>query len=198
MAQYVPKTAWKVSNLTKRYGAGFVGLNSGRPMAGGSKEYFVASRQPSKFILDSEGYNSKSYSASQLEERIAAAIHANSGERRITGEEKQPPSSPAAAAAACSFIDLRDDAERTMLPFPFAVALHHHDLLSGACRPLLPTDVSSEIFVIATARQRAVNGFNALRRWGYANVVVADAASLARFSTPTSSNANEEEPHSQP
>jgi hypothetical protein len=169
MAQYIPKTAWKVNNLAKRYGAGFVGLHNQRTPVS-PPGFFASTTQPNTFMFDSEGYNSKMYDAQQLQSRVASAMQVAAGRR---------------ATSSSSFIDLRDETERQMLPLPFAVSLHHHDLLSGACQPLLPTDTSVEIFVIASARQRAVNGFNALRRWGYHNVVVADAASLARFSTPS-------------
>ncbi|CUG93851.1 Hypothetical protein, putative [Bodo saltans] len=133
--------------------------------------FFADTTQPNKFIF--EGYNSKFYDVAQLEARIGVARRLQtSGDAAATNDD----------AAPVSFIDLRDEADRTILPLPFAVAIHHHDVLSGACKPLLPADKNVEIFVISTNRQRAVNGFNALRRWGYENVVVADSASLARFS----------------
>jgi rhodanese-related sulfurtransferase len=111
---------------------------------------------------------------SQLEQRINIAKRLQASAARVDASS---------SSGAVSFIDLRDEADREILPLSFAVALHHHDVLSGACKPLLPADKNAELFVISTHRQRAVNGFNALRRWGYENVVVADSASLARFST---------------
>lgn len=148
MAQYIPKTAWKVNNIAHRYGAAYVGLGKVQP------NFFASTRQPSQFFIASEGFNSKHYTPAQLQERVSTALQ-NS-----------------------ALIDLRDRYEREADPLTNALELHHHDVLSGACCPLLPSDKSTELIVVAAARQRAVNGFNALQQWGYHNVVVVDSQAL--------------------
>mmetsp|Transcript_53588 Transcript_53588/g.164809 ORF Transcript_53588/g.164809 Transcript_53588/m.164809 type:complete len:158 (-) Transcript_53588:19-492(-) len=77
--------------------------------------------------------------------------------------------------AKVPFIDLRDEAEAAVRPVARAARFHHHDLLSGACDPVLPRDRTARLVVFSTGRQRAINAFNALRQRGYDNVTVADA-----------------------
>jgi hypothetical protein len=150
MAQWIPKTAGLVNNLNKRYGHGYVGLVT-KAAAAGPPNFFSSTKQPQRYILD-EFLNSRCYSNDELARKYFV--------------EQRP------------FLDLRDVAERQFEPLTNAFAAHHHDLLSGALVPILPVDKSSEIFVVASSRQRGVNGFNALSRWGYQNVVVVDYASM--------------------
>lgn len=76
------------------------------------------------------------------------------------------------------FIDLRDASDAKYRPVPRATRFHHHDLLSGACNPILPADRTARLVVFSSGRQRAINAYNALRTQGYANVTVADADSV--------------------
>lgn len=147
MAQYVPKTAWKVNNLTQRYGAAFVGTKVQSPT-----DFFSSTKQPQKYVLQSESFNSKHYNANELQKKLLDA------------------------SKKFALIDVRDSREAQFAPIAGAVHVHHHDVLSGACVPLLPSDRSAEMFVVADARQRSVNTFNALQRLGYSNVVVMDSA----------------------
>ena len=149
MAQWVPKTAWRLTNLNKRYGPAYLGLGPQPPNT------FAATEQPTKFVLESEGFNSKHYSSSELREKY------NCGN--------------------VAFIDLRSKHEQCALPLLKATALHPHDLLSGACNAILPQNKEAELFLVATNRRRCVNGFNALRRWGFANVVVVDFGAVQHF-----------------
>ena len=155
MAQWIPKTAWKANNLNKRYGFDFVGVFSpGSKVPGTSvppPNFFSSTSQPQRYVLD-EFRNTRCYTNAEIAQKYFT--------------EQRP------------FLDVRDDVERQFEPLKNAVGAHHHDLLSGAMCPVLPNDRSSEIFVVASSRQRGVNGFNALRRWGYTNVVVIDYKSL--------------------
>lgn len=149
MSQYIPKTAWKLNNLAKTYGKGHLGLiNQKSPVP----SFFASTTQPNKFVFDSEGFNSKHYTKEALLEKYKHK--------------------------SVSFLDLRDDVEHRVEPLSRAIPMHHHDLLSGAAKYVLPQNKEAEIFVVASSRQRAVNGFNALKRWGYNNVAVADYAAL--------------------
>ena len=147
--QWVPKTAWK-KGLTQYYGRDYVGtLRKGDAPQQVSQAF--AGIRPDKAVWSNS--NSRAYTFQQLKEMYA---------------EKQIP-----------FIDLRDVGEIESQPPPkHALPLHHHDILSGACRELLPRDRMAEIVVFASNQQRAVNGFNALRHHGYRNVVVADYESV--------------------
>ncbi|KAG5511608.1 hypothetical protein JKF63_07204 [Porcisia hertigi] len=138
MAQWIPKTAWKVSNLNKRYGPSYV-----------TKGY--VSLDPECSI---NAYSSLQSTKTSVDVRKALLS---------TG---CTPSGPL-------LIDVRSASERRLRPLlsPKIVTLHPHDILSGAARPILPTDVeSAELFVIASEMQRAVNTCTALRRWGFSNV----------------------------
>nr|7AOI_Bb Chain Bb, mL94 [Trypanosoma brucei] len=76
-------------------------------------------------------------------------------------------------------IDVRDPGERKLNPVPRSVALHHHDLLSGASCPILPQQKSAaELFVLASNESRGLNSAAALRRWGYDSVVQVDYNTL--------------------
>eukprot|EP00331_Platyophrya_macrostoma_P008871 CAMPEP_0176415434 /NCGR_PEP_ID=MMETSP0127-20121128/5807_1 /TAXON_ID=938130 /ORGANISM="Platyophrya macrostoma, Strain WH" /LENGTH=154 /DNA_ID=CAMNT_0017795435 /DNA_START=66 /DNA_END=530 /DNA_ORIENTATION=- len=151
MAQFVPKTAWKVNNLTQRYGAAFVGTKVQSP-----QDFFSSTRQPQKYVVASESFNSKHYSSTELSKKLQEALR------------------------QFALIDVRDEPEARHAPIKGSTQLHHHDILSGACLPLLPRDRNAEIFVVASARQRSVNAFNALHRLGYENVVVMDAEAAFR------------------
>ncbi len=74
------------------------------------------------------------------------------------------------------FLDLRDIGEVVARPVRGTVQFHHHDILSGACNRVLPKDREAQMVVFASSRQRAIQGYQALRYHGYVNVAVADAA----------------------
>jgi hypothetical protein len=150
MAQWIPKTAGVTNNINKRYGHAFLGLINKRT-APGPPNFFSSTQQPQRYVLE-EFQNSRCYSAGELAAKYFT--------------EQRP------------FLDLRDEPEKVFEPLSRAAPMHHHDLLSGAAVPILPADKNSEIFVVASSRQRGVNGFNALVRWGYKNIVVVDYASL--------------------
>lgn len=144
MAQWIPKTAWKASNLNKRYGTQYM-----------STGYAALDQQSS---LDTYATLQSSVSAETIRKAVAAA------------------------AAGAVVIDVRTAAQRQQLPLIGAavVALHPHDVLSGAAGPLLPSDRSrAEMFVLAAESQRAANMCAALRRWGYTNVSAVSAAAVA-------------------
>lgn len=159
MAQWIPKTAWKVANLNKRYGTPYM-----------SKGYAALDPQCS---LDA--YASLQHNVSA--ETIRNAVTAIGG-----------------AAAGAVVIDVRNEAERRRQPIlsTAVVALHPHDILSGAAGPILPADQArAELFVLASEMQRAANTCAALRRWGYTNVsavsatAVVEALAEAQASMPT-------------
>ncbi|EAN96123.1 hypothetical protein C3747_284g20 [Trypanosoma cruzi] len=134
MAQWIPKTAWRVSNLNKRYGPSYI--------TSGDVPLSTFGRAP---IV---------YDATMLKKKLSCA-------------------------EGLVMIDVRDALEQQRYPVPCAVALHHHDLLSGAACPILPREKeSSELFIIASNLQRGVNSSTALQRWGYSNVFLVDYESL--------------------
>ncbi|CCW66643.1 unnamed protein product [Phytomonas sp. Hart1] len=154
MAQWIPKTAWKVSNLNKRYGRqyllkGYPNLESG--------ESFLSSY--------TSLHDEKSLGKASMREKIMKALQIN--------EETPFPEA--------FIIDLRDRSEREHEPLNSraVLVLHVHDILSGAALPILPERKSqTEIFLVASNAQRGVNGAAAIRRWGYQNVSVLDAATI--------------------
>nr|CCD11995.1 unnamed protein product [Trypanosoma congolense IL3000] len=134
MSQWVPKTAWKVSNLNKRYGPGYV--TSGFTTKG-------------KY-----GVTGMLFNTHKLRERLSST-------RDIV------------------IIDVRDAAERRFCPVSCSVALHYHDLLSGAACPILPQQKeASELFILSNDERRGFNSAAALRRWGYNNVTSVDYKTL--------------------
>ncbi|KPA73166.1 putative mitochondrial hypothetical protein [Leptomonas pyrrhocoris] len=147
MAQWIPKTAWKVSNLNKRYGTPYM-----------SKGHAALDPQHS---LDAYASLLHNVSAEAIRNAIAA----------IGG-----------LSAGAVVVDVRNEAERRQQPLisSAVVALHPHDILSGAAAPILPTDKNrAEVFVAASDSQRAVNTCAALRRWGYTNVSAVSASAVA-------------------
>ncbi|KPI84655.1 hypothetical protein ABL78_6296 [Leptomonas seymouri] len=144
MAQWIPKTAWRVSNLNKRYGTLYM-----------SKGYAALDPQ-----CGLDAYASLQHNVSS--EAVRKLIAANGG-----------------LSAGAVVIDVRSEAERRQQPIVSSavVALHPHDILSGAAGPILPSHKSrAEMFVVASESQRAVNACAALRRWGYKNVLAVSAS----------------------
>ncbi|KEG13420.1 hypothetical protein DQ04_01011030 [Trypanosoma grayi] len=134
MAQWIPKTAWKVSNLNKRYGPSYI---------------------TSEYALDSVVGSTKT-------------VHDVQKMRQMMSGQK-----------GVVVIDVRDSVERKLYPVPGSVAIHHHDLLSGAACPILPQQKErSELFIVASNQQRGFNCSAALRRWGYDNLFLVDYRSL--------------------
>ncbi|KAK7198319.1 hypothetical protein NESM_000789800 [Novymonas esmeraldas] len=154
MAQWIPKTAWKVSNLNKRYGTPYV-------MGG------YGSLEPQRSL---DAYTSLQHTVTSAAVRKACLAAGN-------------------ASLGAVVIDVRSAPERRLRPLlsPSVVALHPHDVLSGAACPILPSNKeAAEMFVVASEAQRAVNTCTALRRWGYSRVsaVSVDAVSEALVSAP--------------
>ncbi|ESL08773.1 hypothetical protein TRSC58_03519 [Trypanosoma rangeli SC58] len=134
MAQWIPKTAWRVSNLNKRYGPSY--------LTAGHIPLSTFDRAPSL------------YDAMTLQAKLSGA-------------------------EGLVMIDVRDFAERHRHPIPGAVALHPHDLLSGAACPILPQQKeAAELFLVTSSGQRGLCSSTALQRWGYNNVVVVDYETL--------------------
>lgn len=138
MAQWVPRTAWKLSNLNKRYGYSFLGVFA-KGVGASEVPRGFACRQPS------------TASEALLKNLYLKGV---------------------------PFIDVRDPGEAALRPISGSVSLHLHDLVSGACCSILPEDRTSEIVVFASLHQRAVNAYNALKYWGYDNVIVTDVSSV--------------------
>lgn len=151
MAQWIPKTAWKVSNLNKRYGQQY--LTKGYKGEGATLDAYAALHRDSSLAEDGVG------------KRLAALLGTSSATAR----------NPFPGAVV---LDLRDVPERRLRPLsasPLVAAVHPHDLISGAAAPILPSSkAEAELFVVASDTQRAVNGSAALRRMGYARVSVLD------------------------
>ncbi|GET85608.1 hypothetical protein, conserved [Leishmania tarentolae] len=138
MAQWIPKTAWKVSNLNKRYGAPYV----------------------------AKGFPS-------LDPKCSLDAYCSLQQTVTSADVKRALFSIGCTSSGALVIDVRSEPERRLRPLlsPAIVALHPHDILSGAACPILPSNKEmAEIFVVASEAQRAVNACTALRRWGFAGV----------------------------
>jgi rhodanese-related sulfurtransferase len=158
MAQWIPKTAWKVANLNKRYGTPYM-----------TKGYAALDSQCS---LDAYASLQHDVSAQAIRSAIAA----------VGGPD-----------AGAVVIDVRSDAERRRQPIVASavVALHPHDILSGAAAPVLPSNNSkAELFVLSSESQRAVNTCVALRRWGYTNVSAVSPSVVAEALAETQASKN--------
>eukprot|EP00796_Vickermania_ingenoplastis_P010661 gene10661-7407_t len=155
MAQWIPKTAWKVSNLNKRYGQQY--------LLGGSR----ASLDEDNHLVS-----------------YATALHQKMAREKVAEVLSSSMHHRGNPLPGSCLIDVRDDSERRSFPLPpqSAVPIHPHDLLSGAAAPLLPWNKDEcELFVISASPQRAVNSLAALRRWGYSRASVLDYESAKKF-----------------
>lgn len=182
MAQWIPKTAWKISNLNKRYGQQYALLG-----AAGRDSLSEAESYAASFATTAAHQKS----AREKLRKILKSCRRKTGENFFPGsciidvreqvEQQQFPltfyrSSSPYSAASSSFTS--DTASYSSL----VVSLHPHDLLSGAAAPLLPGNKrESVLFVLADSNgenkfleQRAINALAALRRWGYHNCFVLD------------------------
>lgn len=182
MAQWIPKTAWKISNLNKRYGQQYALLGAVGEDRLSETESYVAS------------FARIAVHQKAIREKLLKALKSC----RTKTEENFFPGS--------CIIDVREQVDQQQFPLTFSrsisphsattsslssetafypslvVSLHPHDLLSGAAGPLLPGNKrKSVLFVLADSNyenkfseQRAVNALVALRRWGYHNCFVLD------------------------
>lgn len=167
MSQWVPKTAWRRTNLTKTYGPSMLGLAGLQKRPGGAASGSPVDNPPPPWAHNRPlATPNPDGSHGSRDERLRAAAVAR---LRLLYKQQAP------------FIDVRDASEIERDPvLPYAVPLHVHDLLSGACEAILPRDKGSDIVVFGSvqAPQRAVNAFNALRAAGYRNAAVASVALL--------------------
>lgn len=150
MAQWVPKTAWRVCNLNKRYGQPY--------LLGGN----AISEEADQYLASYATMASRSTKAKSKALRVIAAAHNVSQLNPTPG--------------TC-VIDVRQHSERKELPLSssLVVPLHPHDILSGAANPLLPYDkVKTKLFIVSSSTQRGVNVLSSLRRWGYHQCTVVD------------------------
>jgi hypothetical protein len=151
MAQWIPKTAWKHLNLNKLYGVGELGLHttqSGVRQGVRQQTPFLATtfRPVPVVASDDKNNNNLKEARKMLKQAYDAKV---------------------------PFIDLRDSFEAEEKPLKKALQLHHHDLLSGAANDILPQDRrNAQIVVFASSQQRVLNGYRALRRWGFETVLV--------------------------
>lgn len=186
MAQWIPKTAWKISNLNKRYGQQYVVQNA----IGGER------------MSDLGSYAVSYATAAMHQEKVREKLLKTLQSSRATTSQNPFP-------GAC-IIDVRELNEQWQFPLrlplkyssssslfssqsffhsssssssPWVVSIHPHDILSGGAAPLLPTNKGkAELFIVASSTknyssrpaQRAVNAVAALRRWGYHNCFVLD------------------------
>ncbi|KAG5512147.1 hypothetical protein GH5_07625 [Leishmania sp. Ghana 2012 LV757] len=147
MAQWIPKTAWMVSNLNKRYGLPYV----------------------------AKGYTS-------LDPECSLDAYSSLQQTMTSADVKKALLSTRCASSGALVIDVRSEPERRLRPLlsPVIVALHPHDILSGAACPILPSNKEmAEMFVMASEAQRAVNTCTALRRWGYSRVFVVNVDAVS-------------------
>lgn len=156
MAQWIPKTAWKVTNLNKRYGQQY--MTRGSKGDGAALEAYAS--------LNGQSLLAKDELRKRL--RVIAAGGGNATQRN-----------PFPGAVV---LDLRDSSEQRLHPLnfsPLVVSVHPHDLISGAVAPILPHDTNAtELFLVATATQRAVIASASLRHMGYHNVSIVDVETV--------------------
>ncbi|CCW65832.1 unnamed protein product [Phytomonas sp. EM1] len=167
MSQWIPKTAWKVSNLNKRYGQQYI--PKGYPVAQGGE------------LLSSS--HTSLYDERALKKECV-------GENFMTTLKV----SDANLLSEATIIDLREHSvsQREPLGLPSVLVLHLHDLLSGAALPLLPErKAQSELFLVAPNTHRAMNGAIGMRRWGYSNVSIVNAATISNPIKDIESNRKE-------
>lgn len=156
MAQWIPKTAWKVSSLNKRYGPQY----SLKPNQ--AKNIFVGD----ECTLDARSTDTGESSRAKVVAQLA----------NIVSGKPQPSTTQLNRGnvyKSVSFIDTRPSAERRLMPLDsnVAVALHPHDILSGAAVPILPWNkAETELFVVSSEAQRSANVCSALNRFGYTRV----------------------------
>lgn len=164
MAQWVPKTAWRVSNLNKRYGQPYV-----------TRGNFFSEQTECYSASYASAFHQKR-AREKIIEACRAAQKTNAGQ-----------TSAREALPGTCLIDVRDASERRRITLPLAVPVHPHDLLSGAALPLLPWDKNqAKLFVVASTDQRGVNALAALRRWGYNDVNILDVEAAASLCDPES------------
>jgi rhodanese-related sulfurtransferase len=151
MAQWVPKTAWRVVSLTRTYGPQEIGIAADHKGVAvkSTAPFFAMSIQKPLRALGFDSTTKGNLSNSALLKQLA--------------RRKVP------------FVDLREDFAVRSSPIA-ALPLHPHDLLSGACNDILPEDKDAIIVVVADTHRRALSGFDALRRHGYDNVILSDTA----------------------
>lgn len=163
MAQWIPKTAWRVSNLNKRYGQQYVVRGA------------IGSEEPEHYLA-SYGLvmNQQHGSHEKLLKSLRKTMYGENNNKSV-----KDANSP--LVATC-LIDVRDFTERQQKPLStsMVVPLHPHDILSGAANPILPSNKrDSELFVISSSTQRGVNALAALRRWGYTRTAILDYKAAA-------------------
>jgi hypothetical protein len=181
MAQWVPKTAWKVQSLNSVYGIGELGLHTTPPRVykAGTRRpvpYFASPFRPVPSVFAPTAAAVSSASASAATDKAPAEDPVRADFANLRSQLK------AAYAARVPFIDLRDDFESERKPLKRALRLHHHDLLSGAANEILPQDrANAQIVVFASTQQRVLNGYRALRRHGFQAVTVTNASVVDGF-----------------
>jgi hypothetical protein len=157
MAQWIPKTQWRLSNLNKLYGLSEIGLHN----AGKASGFRPGPQRDGPFM----GMPYRPVPA--VRKQAAGQTEAPSA------FDEQREMLQRAYDAEVPFVDIRDEYEVSRSPLRKALVFHHHDLLSGACNDILPpARKEAHLVLVASTEQRAVNGFKALRRWGFRNVVV--------------------------
>lgn len=174
MAQWIPKTSWRLSNLNKLYGLSEIGLHN----ADKTQHVYKAGKQvPLPFLA----VPVRPVPSAFRRKGNGAAAAGDDDFSQLRAMLKT------AYDAEVPFLDLRDeyDINQSGGPLKKALVLHHHDLLSGACNDILPQDrKNAHIVLIASSNQRAVNGFKALKRWGFDSVVVTDGEAVAGLDSP--------------
>ena len=170
MAQWIPKTAWKLSNLNKVYGVGEIGLHVQGAGAAGPYRQGVAAPVP---------FHAQAYYPVPHVGAVADSNAVTTTAAAGSIDQEQLAMLKRAYEAHVPFIDVRDEHEIAQKALKHALQLHHHDLLSGACNHILPRDRRrARLVVFSSSQQRSVNAYRALRRWGFQSVVIADAAAV--------------------
>lgn len=168
MAQWIPKTAWKVSNLNKRYGVQYMQGGYGPQVEPVLSAYSAAGTTQSRVAQDLLMAALDSCAASASSDVFVMDL-------RDAAARRYAPLSSSAISP-----------------------LHPHDVLSGAVLPLLPRNRdTARIFLItdtedhhsnphggtektsASTSARAINVSAALRRWGYQDIIPVEGSAVA-------------------
>lgn len=151
MAQWIPKTAWRVSSLNKRYGKQYTFGGSPKPLEENALGFCTAS----------QGIK---VASNELETSLLSSQSSLSNGGSIFIDIRSLP-----------------ERQHKPLSSPLVVTLHAHDILSGAAIPVLPENKStSKLYVVSTNVQRSVSTCIVLQRWGYLDVSYMDPCAVLR------------------
>jgi hypothetical protein len=164
MAQWIPKTAWRLQNLNSLYGTANIGLH----IDGVTRAKLPYKAGPSQAV--------------PLTVAVPFSQHTRGSGEASSSEGQQYLAT--AHRRGVPFLDLRDRFAAETSPVAGATPVHVHDLLSGACNTILPKDRDAEIVLVSDNHQRGLNAIRALQRWGFDRIILTNATGASVCSSP--------------